>query len=200
LSENVQPTVLHLADPAESVASLTDAELAARVCSPSEGGRAFRELYARHGRDLLAMLMARFPHCAEDASQVAWLKAFEILQAGPREMPNFRGWLWTIARNQALDAVRRSRGARLDAAEEPADLAETALEQLAHGEREQAMRDCVKQLREQQPDHAAVVAAFLQGEEVVPAAARLGISRNNFDKRKQRAMQSLRVCVEGKLG
>ena len=177
----------------------SDAALAARLHLPAERAAALNELYVRHGTDLLAMLRARFPGCAEDAAQGAWLKVFTILSEGPREMANFRGWLWTIARNLALDTVRRRRDVGWEATLEPGDGRTAPLDELMHREREQAMRDCLTQLRAAKPDQATVIAAFLDGEPVVEAAERLGITRDNFDKRKQRALHSLQICVEGKL-
>lgn len=47
---------------------------------------------------------------------------------------------------------------------------------------------------------AAVIQAFLDGEAVVAAAERLGITRANFDQRKKRALDALQECVEPRAG
>jgi RNA polymerase sigma-70 factor (ECF subfamily) len=161
--------------------------------------RAMAELYRRYGSDLLAWLTARYGQQAEEFAQETWLRVIRELRRGPGPMPNFRGWLWTVARNLTVDELRRRRSIRLEAVAEPLGNSHDPARRSEQAEREQVMRRCFEVLQRQKPDHAAVVQAFLDGEAVVTAAERLGISRAAFDKRKQRALEALQECVEGQL-
>jgi RNA polymerase sigma-70 factor (ECF subfamily) len=69
---------------------------------------AFEELVRGHQADVyrLALHLVRDPETAEDVTQEAFVRAF-------RSLPRFRGtakfstWLYRIARNCAVDAIRR---------------------------------------------------------------------------------------------
>jgi RNA polymerase sigma-70 factor, ECF subfamily len=68
----------------------------------------FDTLVRRHERALLGFLvrMVRDEALAEDLFQEAFLRIMEALP-GYRERGRFRSWLFSVARNIALDALRR---------------------------------------------------------------------------------------------
>ena len=69
---------------------------------------AFGELYVRYGRVVHGILLARVPpKDAEDLVQDVFLAAMRQLR-GLRTAEAFRGWLYAIARNRAMDYYRRS--------------------------------------------------------------------------------------------
>src|SRR5690242_20529513 len=105
-----------------STPSLADLVLAAR-----RGDRdAFAEIYARFAGAVHAVVLARVRWGeAGDVVQDVFLIAWERLP-NLRDPAAFPGWLMTIARNRALDALRRPRGtdAPLDIGAPPAPTAE----------------------------------------------------------------------------
>jgi RNA polymerase sigma-70 factor (ECF subfamily) len=71
--------------------------------------RAFAELHARHAGMVHAILLARLPAAeAEDQVQEVFLTAWKKL-AQLDEPAGFGAWLGTIARNRAVDCLRRRR-------------------------------------------------------------------------------------------
>src|SRR3990170_3273480 len=91
----------------------------ARVGDPD----AFSLLVApyRHGVHIHCYRMLGSLHEAEDLLQEALLRAWRALDRF-EERSSFRGWLYRIATNACLDALKRSRGRLLpDAYSPPAD-------------------------------------------------------------------------------
>lgn len=87
----------------------TDEELMRAVQAGDEA--AFRLLYRRYERRLLAFLIPYVgdPGLAEDLVQEAFLRVFRG-RAAYEPRGAFRTWLFAIARNLALDHLRRRRG------------------------------------------------------------------------------------------
>ena len=95
-----------------------DREDAARLCRGDTSGLA--GLMSRH-QDRLFRYLLRFlgdRSVAEDVFQQAWLRAAERIRRYDAERP-FAPWLVALARNLALDHLRRRRPASLDEADEP---------------------------------------------------------------------------------
>jgi len=176
-----------------------DADLAGTVCHPVNGLTAMKILYDRHATDLHALIVSRFPRVADEVCQETWLRVYTVLSNGPRPMPNFRGWLWTIARNLGTEHYRGRPTAELESVRELDSGVPEPSAQLEKREREVVMKRCYETLRRQKPEYAVVVTAFLDGEAPSLAADRLGISRANFDQRKKRALDALQQCVESRL-
>jgi RNA polymerase sigma factor (sigma-70 family) len=86
----------------------SDEGLAARVRAGNEG--AFGVLYERHHTSILAfcrhMLGSREE--AEDVVQQTFIAAYRDMQRNSRDL-QVRAWLFKIARNQCIDALRRRR-------------------------------------------------------------------------------------------
>ena len=87
---------------------LSDDQLAAQAAAGEEA--AFSELYSRHSAALYDFVIrtVRDPDTAEEVVQSTFVKAWESLPA-LRKGAGFRSWLFTIARNRAIDECRRSR-------------------------------------------------------------------------------------------
>jgi RNA polymerase sigma factor (sigma-70 family) len=180
--------------------TMTDAELAAAVSDPVHGRDALRLLYERHAVDLLALLRSRASGLAGDISQEAWIRVTIELRKGPRDMPNFRGWLWTMAQNLLRSEWRKRRPDSDEIALETAPSEEhSPMLRLEHLERETVLRRCFEALHQKKPEFAEVVRAVLDGESPTEASNRLGITRANFDQRKKRAISALQHCVESRV-
>jgi RNA polymerase sigma-70 factor (ECF subfamily) len=96
----------------------------------SGDANAFRALHARYARMVHAILLSRLvPAEAEDQVQEVFLAAWTNL-AQLDEARGFGGWLATIARNRAVDCLRRRRPTEplhdgiVDGAASPHDLVE----------------------------------------------------------------------------
>ncbi len=68
---------------------------------------AFREVYRAVQPALLRYLSVMVGADAEDVASEAWAQAFRDLARFAGDADGFRGWLTTIARNRALDHLRR---------------------------------------------------------------------------------------------
>lgn len=199
VSQRSRRFVIPLGPTRTALTGRTDEQLAHQIAQNQDAVAAFEESYARHGRDLLAMLTSRVPQIAEDIAQQTWLKVYNSLSRGIGDMTNFRGWLWTIARNAATDWLRRRPSTGLESLPEASGDDPPLLDQLAYKERRAAVRKCLEELQTAKPEFAAAIVAFLDGHSARAAAERLGITRDNFAKRKQRGIEALRRCVESKL-
>jgi RNA polymerase sigma-70 factor, ECF subfamily len=67
----------------------------------------FREVYRSVQPALLRYLTVMVGADAEDVASEAWAQAFRDLSRFSGDADGFRGWLTTIARNRALDHLRR---------------------------------------------------------------------------------------------
>ncbi len=146
---------------------------------------AFRRLVERYEQKLYAFLvrMTGDAHLAEDVFQQAFIKVAKNAAAFDRRA-SFSTWLYRIARNAALDEIRR-RARRADRpagrdfrdgeedAGRAAELADTSrrapLEALADGEAAERIRDILATLPEAQRE------AFLLKEEGGLDFARIGV-------------------------
>ena len=97
----------------------SDAVLIHRVQSGDD--EAFRRLYERHAPSALGVAQAitRNPRLAEDSVQEAFLTVWRARAAYDAARGSVAGWLLTITRSRALDALRRVN--RHDAPWEPLD-------------------------------------------------------------------------------
>src|SRR3954454_20149541 len=156
-----------------------------------------RALQDEHGDALFAhavRLSGGDRQRAEDLVQETMLRAWRYPEALDPERGAVRSWLFTTARNLAIDAWRR-RSARVgevvtDVMPEPppsADEADRAVEAWTVAE---ALRRLSLQHRE------VLVECFYQGRSVAEAAARLGVPPGTVKSRTHYALRSLRVALD----
>lgn len=90
------------------LADLTDEDLAARVGEGNEP--AFAELYERYFERVFdfSARIVRDRDAAADVAQGAFTRAWERMSAGERPQ-RFKAWIYTVARNRAIDHLRRGR-------------------------------------------------------------------------------------------
>ena len=87
-----------------------EAELSVCVRAAQQGDEtASRTVYRDLQPRLLRYLRALVAEDAEDVASEAWLQIVRDLPSFRGEYDGFRGWATTIARNRALDHVRRRR-------------------------------------------------------------------------------------------
>ena len=129
--------VLH-ADEGKMPQAVDDLELIARAQTGDRS--AFGELAVRHYEDVTRVVyrMCGDAQIAEDAAQEAFMRAWVNLPGFQPRAP-FRSWLYRIAVNAALDALRRKPAEDLEDSEESLMLADLNLSpEAAYLEKEQA--------------------------------------------------------------
>lgn len=184
----------------------SDLELMLRVTHGDEDS--FGVLLSRHRGPLLSYFvrMVRDQGLAEDLAQEVFLRVY---QARERYQPEarFTTWLYRIATNLALNAIRdrRSDPVVLEAGVEPdkelsspleraADSRPTAEEQMAESDRERLIREAIESLPRKQ--RAAVILHKYHEVDYRQIASILKVSESAVKSILFRAYESLRVRLE----
>jgi RNA polymerase sigma-70 factor (ECF subfamily) len=163
---------------------------------------AFASLLARYQNRLYRYLLRLVyePATAEDLFQQTWLKVLEgIHRFDPKR--NFEAWLFTVARNVAIDYLRRVRPQSLD---EPSDDGISPLERFAAREpgaleevigSEQA--SVVQRALEAQPPmyREILTLRFEEEMKLEEIAEVLGIPLSTVKSRLGRALERLRTAL-----
>ena len=164
--------------------------------APPATGLDFDALY-RAARDdvyAYAATLLRDRAAAEDATAAAFERAYRRRKGFDPRRGSPRAWLFGIARNAALDELRRrKRGAALGA--EPPDPATAAPEdEVDLAIRRAAVRAALGGLEPRERELIAL--RFHAGLELAEVAAVLQISPSNAGTRLHRAMQKLRKALD----
>jgi RNA polymerase sigma factor (sigma-70 family) len=137
---------------------------------------------------------------AEDAAQVAFVKAYQALGSFDRSRP-FRPWLLRIVANEARN-LRRAEGRRaaleLRAAREPEDAAPSPESEAAVRERREALLAAVNGLAG--PDREVIAMRYFLELSEAEMAATLGVAAGTVKSRLSRALGRLRVVMEASAG
>jgi len=157
---------------------------------------ALRLLYEQHAAPLLSYalrLTGGDRGRAEDIVQETLLRAWRHPEALDPERGPVRSWLFTVARNVAVDA-HRARRAR------PPEVGEDALAVVpAVDEIEQALDTWLvaDALATLSPDHRAVIVeTYFRGRSVADAASVLGIPPGTVKSRTFYGLRALRLALE----
>ena len=156
----------------------------------------FEALY-RDARDDLYAYVATLLHdraAAEDVTALAFERAYRKHGAFDERRGSQRAWLFGIARNAALDELRRrKRNAALTA--EPADVDAAPAEDAADAAlRRAALRTAVASLPPRERELIAL--KFHAGLDNAELAAVLGVSVSNAGTLLHRAVQKLRKAID----
>ena len=153
---------------------------------------AFETIVERYRRALMRYVSRLLPpERAEDVVQQAFVNAYEAMQRGGAEL-NLKPWLYRIAHNTALNALR-DRGLRHDQLDESIDGVERPDQAL---ERAQGLRDvlvAVQALPNRQRD--AIVLRELEGRSYAEIALALGVTDGAVRQLLNRARNSLRAAA-----
>jgi RNA polymerase sigma-70 factor, ECF subfamily len=129
---------------------------------------------------------------AEDAFQQTWLKVAERISRYDPARP-FGPWLFAVARNLALDHLRRQRPESLEETEEPAAVADT-VDPLAHAVASQRGACLARALALLGPLDREVLSLRFEEELLLPDLAQaLGVPLPTAKARLYRALTRLRA-------
>jgi RNA polymerase sigma-70 factor, ECF subfamily len=169
---------------------VTDAELVARLKANDD--LAYREVVARFGDPLYGYIYSITGdyHLSEDILSETYLRMVEKIDSYTFYGTPFKAWLYRIAHNLAINAMKRSHrlvsAEALETASTSADDPATAMVERAEAE---ALRAALAELTEQQQQ--VVLLRFVAGQSTGEVAQALGKSENAVKQMQFRALRSL---------
>ena len=175
------------------------AVIARRDESPHHRRRAevaFRILYDRHAKRLLAFLGGRIGMgVLDDASQDVWAKVWHALPTGFRG-GNFRAWVHQIARNVIIDQRRKRRSEPLPDEGSLIDHRQWGSAGHVEADRRDALARCLQKLERANARVADLVRCRVAGESYDAYCARTGIPAAEAYRAFHKAKARLQACVE----
>lgn len=164
---------------------------------PSDAEVAFDRLYRGSRDDVFAYVagLLRDRSAAEDVTAQAFERAYRKRRSFDPRRGNRRAWLFGIARNAALDELRRRSRLR-ELAAEPEDADAAGPDELAElAVRRTALRAAMKVLDPRERELVAL--KFFAGLSNAEIAAVIGVSESNAGTRLHRTLAKLRrACDE----
>jgi RNA polymerase sigma-70 factor (ECF subfamily) len=171
--------------------------VAAAEEAPRDAELTFDRLYRSSRDDVYAYVasLLRDRAAAEDVTATAFERAYRKRSRFDPSRGEPRAWLFGIARNAALDELRR-RGREAELSAEPADLHSSgAAEGAEHSERRLAVSAALERLA---PGERELIALkFFAGLGNAEIAQVLGIGESNAGTKLHRAMTKLREACDG---
>ena len=168
--------------------------------APPQADLAFDALYRESRDDVYAYVagLLRDRAAAEEVTAAAFERAYRKRRRFDPTRGERRAWLFGIARNAALDELRR-RGRQAELAADPEDLAATAA---PHESAEQSARRLALAtgLGRLEPRERELIALkFFAGLANAEIAAVVGVSESNAGTKLHRAVTKLREACDGAL-
>jgi RNA polymerase sigma-70 factor (ECF subfamily) len=162
----------------------------------SESWERFEVLYRSSRDDLYAYVLTllRDRSAAEDVTAIAFERAYRRRRTFDRHRGDERGWLFGIARNAALDELRRRRRTATLVVD-PEDVSEDALSDDDEDQvvRRATVREALASLAPRERELIAL--KFHAGLSNAELASVLGVSESNAGTLLHRAVQKLRRAV-----
>ena len=164
--------------------------------APRAGDLAFDRLYRSSRDDVYAYVatLLRDRAAAEDVTALAFERAFRRRSGYRPRRGSPRAWLFGIARNAALDELRRRRR-QAELTAEPEDVDARAEEGAERSERRLAVSAALERL--ERGERELIALKFFAGLENREIARVLGIGESNAGTRLHRAMTKLREACDG---
>lgn len=163
---------------------------------PSESERAFEELYRSSRDDVYSFVMGmlRNQSAAEDVTATAFERAYRRSSTFDGKRGSMRGWLFGIARNAALDELRRGKRTAELTSEPVADTT-PADEEAEAAIRRATIRQAMEGLSA--PERELVALKFFAGLSTAEIAEAIGTGERAAAMRVHRTIEKLReVCNE----
>jgi len=131
---------------------------------------------------------------AEDIVQETLLKAWQHPDAVRPGRGPVRPWLYTVARNIAVDAIRRRSARPTEVSDAPLALIESSDHEIDRAVDSWVMVDALDSLR---PDHRDVlIELYYRGRSVAEAAEELGVPAGTVKSRSYYALRALKLTLE----
>lgn len=163
--------------------------------SPAEDA-AIRTLYEQHASPLLSYalrLTGGDRGRSEDIVQETLLRAWRHPEALDPARGPVRSWLFTVARNVAVDAHRARRSRPTEVGDEALAVV-PAVDEIENALDSWLIADALAALS---PDHRAVIVeTYYRGRSVAEAAAVLGVPPGTVKSRTFYALRALRLALE----
>jgi RNA polymerase sigma-70 factor, ECF subfamily len=160
---------------------------------------ALEELYQRYARKLHVYFAVGVAAAApEDLVHDVFLRVVEAPLKFDPSRGAFRTWLFGIARNLAVDIMRRAGHSRSEVFDEmraPVEQEEDAAGDV--GETNAALRDCLKELKKAE-EREALILYYLGGKLFREIGELFGKSTSMAQKLVHAAREKIRVCLERK--
>jgi RNA polymerase sigma-70 factor (ECF subfamily) len=185
-----------------NIVEMTDDELAAACALRNESPQdrekaeaAFRTLYDRHAKRLLAFLGGRVSTTAiDDVHQNVWVKVWQALPTF--RGGNFRAWVHQIGRNVVIDHLRKRKNAPLAEEGELIDHRQGDAARSEETERRDALARCLEKLEEANARMADLVRSRVAGESYEAYCIRTGMPADKAYRAFHQAKAQLQACVE----
>lgn len=163
-----------------------------------ESGLDFERLYRSSRDDVYAYAagLLRDRAAAEEATAVAFERAYRKRSRFNAERGSARAWLFGIARNAALDELRR-RGRQAELSTDPVDAASQPDRGEVRGELRLLLDGALGKLEARERELIAL--KFFAGLSNGEIARVLGISESNAGTKLHRTMDKLREACDGAL-
>jgi RNA polymerase sigma-70 factor (ECF subfamily) len=174
-------------------AQLADAHLLDRVCAQDQ--QAMTEIFDKYGRMVysVALRVLQDPGHAEDVMQEVFFKVWREPQTFLQGRGSLGAWLAVMARNRAIDALRRRKPT--DAVEDVVLVAKTNLaSEYEHSSMIEKVRGVLKGLPLEQ--QKSMELAYFEGLSHSEIAARTGDPLGTVKTRIRSALMSLREALE----
>ena len=165
--------------------------------APRVGELAFERLYRSSRDDVYAYVagLLRDSAAAEEVTAAAFERAYRKRNRFDPQRGEPRAWLFGIARNAALDELRR-RGRQAELATDPADTESVGSPEGAEdSERRLAVSAALERLEPRERELIAF--KFFAGLANAEIAQVLGVSESNAGTKLHRAMTKLREACDG---
>jgi RNA polymerase sigma factor (sigma-70 family) len=175
---------------------VNQALLATAEQAPAAADLAFERLYRSSRDDVYAYVasLLRDRAAAEEVTAAAFERAYRKRRRFDRRRGEPRAWLFGIARNAALDELRR-RGRQAELAADPEDLAAAVGESAEQSARRLAVAAALATLEPRERELIAL--KFFAGLANAEIAIVLGLSESNAGTKLHRAITKLREACDG---
>jgi RNA polymerase sigma factor (sigma-70 family) len=172
--------------------------VAAASEAPSEADAAFEALYRDARDDLYAYVagLLRDRHAAEDVTALAFERAYRKRRRHRPDRGSMRAWLFGIARNAAIDELRR-RGRSAELASDPVDEFTSTQQEAETALRRAALREALETLSARERELVAL--KFFAGLSNAEIATVIGATESNAGTKLHRAVTKLREACDGAL-
>lgn len=182
---------------------VSDAELVARLKDRDED--AYREVLARYSDPLYRYLygLTGDTQLSQDLLGETFLRVVEQIDGYTYQGAPFKAWLYRVAHNLALNALRRERrlvaGADLERVARPiTDPAIRIADQLEEASLRAAMWAALPELTEEQQQVLAL--RFVTGLSLAETAETMGKNTNTIKQLQLRALRALERHIERRVG